>query len=266
MRPAVVLLALLLAAPLAAADHAYSHRYLVLAHVAGADGTPVAGAEIGLAPGFTSGACDERPTAWGARLPRLAARTDQDGLAALCLHSHEMTGAEKLDARAAGLNGTVAVDASARVTTVRAVVANASGAAGPLVVHARAWRAGEGQLEGVTVRGAALPNVRIDLTVTTSAGSFERNATTDGYGDVVFRVPVPAGATVTRVTLASAAGSRTLDAPPDRFLSEILSAAAIARSDLRLAPAAAGENPTPAAGLALVAAALLLGGALRRAR
>lgn len=90
----VCILALLLTAQVARADHTFSHRLVVVGRVVDAEGSPIEGAVVapeGLPHGVT-GACDDQPgsatRAWGET--KMRPRSDASGWFVHCFHDHDV--------------------------------------------------------------------------------------------------------------------------------------------------------------------------------
>lgn len=266
LRP-VFLLALLVVAPLAAADHVYSHRLVVTGRVVDPDGAPVAGQAVALTvvglqvggPCFDSG----------------EERTGPRGDYRLCRHAHAMPAGVRVNVTAAGASGEADVDPALRRAAVHLRtpepvpggrdVEGERTFARTFRVEGRVMTAATGpaQVEGVNV--TALPeqgrpvNVTLTLAGETLAAA---DATTDEHGDYAVDLAVddvPAGA---RVRLTTEGAQR--DAPAD---------AAVRRADLDLVLPGEETPPTleppgtrtprvplpwPLAVLALAAAGLVL--------
>ena len=98
---AAALLALLLLAPVAAADHAFSHRVYVMGRVLDAEGLPVPGEPVSVA--------FEGLTPLGACLGSKAETTSETGDFVVCRHAHGFAAANAT-IEVAGLRATRAVD------------------------------------------------------------------------------------------------------------------------------------------------------------
>lgn len=264
----LVLLALLLAAlPPAAADHVYSHRYLTLIHVAGAGGGPVANATVNATYGFaTEGACAARASAFGTQLAARSGKTDPTGTLALCTHAHAVASGATVTIEVAGFNATGRVDHETRLTIVEVTTDRAAGANASLL-HARLWRRGATDLEGVPVEGLALAATPVNLTFFYANGSERKQfATTDSYGDIAGRLP----AGVVRVAGEGAWGNFSSSVPTSGILSLVAPTPPRAASHLSLSAIPKPEERDEGGGsipmpLLLAAASLALAGR-RRAR
>ena len=213
----LALLALLAAtlAPLAAADHAYSHRLLVFGRVVDAAGVPVDNVTVSL---FFSGLSAEGPcvdqpgTSTEAFGPmRTRPTTDASGDFMFCHHVHAMSrtapGEALLRANVLGENVTarVALDPFFRASHV-VLRGNETMELRPEpgqghVVAARVWRpAPEGvTVEGVRVHGTTVNQVPVNVTVESGNMTARRNGTTNNYGDVALEMDIPLAAKTGRV-------------------------------------------------------------------
>lgn len=271
MRAAFLLIGLALAAcwaPLAGADHVFSHRTYVVGRVVDADGLPVADAPVSVAFDHLvpSGACyDQR-----------SSRTGPQGDFQLCYHTHAWN-ATNATVRVAGAEATVAVDPVLRKVSLL-LQAPAPAAAHDLTgvrVFNRTFHV-EGRVgtheaqvvreEGVPVFGLPVAgrNVTVRL-VADGRDLAEANATTDEMGDYAVDLDVaqlPPGARV-RVEMGAYAGGAEASATHRRADVDVM-------VDRRLpdlaSPGAPGSQAgrVPAPGVALVAASLVAAAVISR--
>lgn len=204
--PAILALVLLAsAAPLASADHVYSHRYLVLGRVVDAQGLPVENATVTVTPvGFESeGTCVNQPgtetDAFGPMRSRSV--TNSFGEFVFCLHAHTLpaTGASL---RVQALNETVVtpIDREFRMSFVLVHLpesspqANATAAASAYTVQGRVWTHQNATMEQIQVYGLTLGGLRVNVTVRSanSSETFNASTRTNAYGDFAVRLPTTA--------------------------------------------------------------------------
>lgn len=216
MRVPLVLSLLLLGAllvPVAAADHVYSHRYVVLGRVLDADGNPVLGVTVALAlRGVgTEGACANQPgtetEAFGPTTTRPT--TNALGEFTFCAHVHILPRASdaaqvELSVPQRNVTQAAPVDplfrSSVVVLRLPAAEPAANGTALDVThtVAGRLWREAPGEgvmLENVRVYGHTVNRVPVNVTVTTNEGHvLNASSVTNGYGDFSLRLPLPEGA------------------------------------------------------------------------
>ena len=224
----LALVALALLAPVAGADHVYSHRYLVHGRVVDAAGAPVPGVEVRFAfPGLqVEGGCGgQAGTQTDAFGPvRFVNVTNARGEFMTCAHAHAMpaNGSASVRVTAPGLDASAEapVDPEQRwsylVVRLDAAhpAANASLLAAEHTVLGRAWRPGPATLEGVRVLGATAGGVKVAVTLHPAEGEPVRaDATTNPYGDFAVRLPLAAAPGAGRVVVE--AGNITFEAPLD---------------------------------------------------
>lgn len=221
---ALALLAVSLALPLATADHAFSHRYIVFGRVVDASGDPVSGitVNLGYEPPFEpEGSCANQPNtdtqAWGPTTTRPV--TNDYGEFMFCFHTHSMsrtlpgTGIVRIDD--ADYEKRVEFDPYTRHSFVPIVLdqerAEPNPAASDFTLHATVWRdVGETFLEGVKVFGVTVDNAPVDITFTYNGKEpVKLSSTTNGYGDVAIRVPVTERVTSGTVTMTVANVTKT---------------------------------------------------------
>lgn len=206
----VVALAFLAVAalPLAAADHAYSHRYIVFGRVVDAENNPVPGLTLDLGyerPFEPEGACANQPNtntdAFGPT--RTNPVTNDFGEFIFCFHTHSMSrttpGAGILRIDALDIDKRFEFDGYTRYAFVPFVLdaphpaANKTAASEFYTVQGRAWRAAGGpvQVEGVRVYGDTIQNQPVNVTFSYNGKPEQTiNTATNGYGDFAVRVPV----------------------------------------------------------------------------
>lgn len=214
-----VLTSLLLAlVPTAAADHAYSHRYIVYGRVIDAENDPVPGltVDLGYKPPFKpEGPCGNQPgtetQAFGPT--RNQPVTNQFGEFTFCFHTHGLsrgtpgTGIVRIDAH--GVEKEVEFDGFMRYSFVPikldSVVPTANKTANEqfYTVLGRAWEAtpSEIKVEGVGVWGDTIYNTPFNVTIAIDGREPEVvSGQTNTYGDFAVRIPVasrPTGGSVT---------------------------------------------------------------------
>lgn len=224
-------LALAALLPLAAADHAYSHRYVIYGRVVDAENDPVPGltVDFGFEPPFKSeGQCANQPgtetEAFGPT--RTSPVTNQLGEFTFCSHTHSMsrgtpgTGTIRIDSL--DVEETFTFDGFMRYSFIPIKLdrahpsANGTALDQTYTVLGRVWRASDSEIkvETISVYGDTIQNTDFELTVAFD-GEEPRMLTgrTNGYGDFAMRVPVSARPTGGEVTLKI--DNRTFSAPVD---------------------------------------------------
>lgn len=229
---AFVLLTLL--APLASADHAYSHRFVIYGRVVDANGAAVQGYTVDFrAEYFTyEGTCspnqpNTETQAFGPTYTKPV--TNEFGEFTVCLHAHSMSRFEpgmghfrvttpqgnEVAAESHELNG------FSRVLFMNIALAEPASTGGATTldstytVAGRLWRpSGQTQIEGITVFGDTIQREHVNITLTYNDGkTVTTNATTNGYGDFSVRIPVEARPTSGTVRIEAA--GRAFEAPVD---------------------------------------------------
>ena len=257
MRRVLALAALLLLAlPLAWADHVFSHRVVVEGRLIGANDLPLPGVRVDVA------AVGER-LAEPCGQARQRGVTDEWGDFWLCYHKHDLVPGAWVTVSAGNASQVRPLDVDLRRVVFYLKDANASGVAPEewertYHLDGRLWERGAARLDGVNVTGVTLNGERVSFTTvnaTRAEGDEAKgstfNLTTDGFGDyaAVFRL-VPGERVEDAALVVEAAGVRQ-SAPLDaRFHRSTV--------DFRL-PIEAEEVPvprpgsgTPALGLPLV--------------
>ena len=204
--------------PLAGADHAYSHRYIVYGRVVDAENNPVPGLTVDLgyeAPFTAEGPCGNQPgtetQAFGPT--RNQPVTNQFGEFIFCFHTHSLsrgtpgTGIVRIESH--NVEQRVDFDGFMRYSFVPVkldtVVATANQTANEqfYTVLGRAWEASdtEVRVESIGVWGDTLHNMPFNVTIAIDGREPEVvSGTTNTYGDFAVRIPVesrPTGGTVT---------------------------------------------------------------------
>lgn len=183
---ALLLVLLLMPLPSAAADHVYSHRYVMEGRLLGSDGTPLPGREVGF---FAEGMhlrerCLEPP----------GNVTDENGDFRFCFHAHELNASAQVGVRVGNVTAARPIDTAFRKTVVILREPNETGVAPEgwnetHLVVGRAWRHGPQEMEGVRVYGNTVNGATVNVTLRTpSGGESAFQVTTDGHGD--FRIPL----------------------------------------------------------------------------
>lgn len=185
-RAVLALVALLLAVPLAGADHVYSHRFVFEGRLVGADGTPLANRTVEF---FATGDTFAEPCREGSRPV-----TDENGDFSFCFHKHGLDARTEVGVRSGNATVVKPMDTAFRKSVVTLVEPNETGVApegwdAAHLVAGRVWRSGAQELEGVRVFGVTLARVPVNVTVTDGAGGRDTmQVVTDGFGD--FRAPI----------------------------------------------------------------------------
>jgi hypothetical protein len=205
--------------PAAAADHAYSHRYIVFGRVVDAQDDPVPGLTVDLGyeePFEPEGPCADQPGTETAAFGRTRTTpvTNQYGEFVFCFHTHSMsrtvpgTGILRIDTLE--YEQRIEFDGFMRYSFVPIKLPNAQATANTTItdtnytVQGRVWRAtgGPTNVEGVRVYGDTVQNTPVVVTLAAEGQEpITVNATTNGYGDFWIRIPTPAQATSGTVTL-----------------------------------------------------------------
>lgn len=204
-------------APLAAADHAYSHRYIVFGRVVDAENNPVPGLTVDLGtqkPFNPEGPCaNQLGTDTDAFGPtRTTPVTNEMGEFMFCYHHHSMSrgtpGSGILALDPLGVEKPVEFDGFMRYSFVPVKLDTVSPSANKTAldelytVQGRAWRASDSEIkvEQVGVYGDTLHNEAFTVVVTFDGEDPQTfTGVTNNYGDFALRVPVterPTGGTV----------------------------------------------------------------------
>jgi len=210
----LALVAVAALAPAAAADHVYSHRYVVAARAVDDLGRPVPNTQLDLTvAGFERDVCRGFTQF----------TTDENGDFLLCIHQHAMPRDAEIVFGTPDGPLRFTPDPDTRHTYAAVRLAGAEGAIPDgwdrtFVVTGRLWReTGPIMLDNVPVNGEALRFAPVDVTLTFPDGrKVTKNATTDGYGD--YRVAFDVAARPSVTTLVSARSSAlnvTAEAPAD---------------------------------------------------
>lgn len=262
----LILLALTALAPLALADHAYSHRIVIYGRVIDAEGKPFPGLTVGATPQNmeTEGQCGSQPMtetdAFGPTQTKPV--TNEHGEFTFCIHAHRLSRAApgNIVIRIESLNylQTVNVDPFLRVHYVPIQLDQASAPArAPAftdhTILGRLWDPADDEVkvEGVPVFGSTIDRTPVNITLTLTNGtSIRTNTTTNNYGDFAVRVPLDEPADAARVTIEASGRTFEEDADP-------LTGATFVRAEY-------GERPTGRSMTAIVVigAVVVAGGAI----
>lgn len=212
---ALALLAATLLAPLAASDHAYSHRYIIYGRVVDANGDPVPGltVRLSLQELETEGNCANQPgtdtDAFGITTSRPV--TNQFGEFTFCSHVHVMyrpePGRALFDIPEANFSEEVTLDPYYRTSFVPLKLptvredANKTAAQTSYTVLGRLWREGSARthVESIRVFGDTVDNAPVNVTLEADGQTTRLNTTTNNYGDFAIRIPVAARPTSGKV-------------------------------------------------------------------
>jgi len=172
-----------------AADHAYSHRYVIVGRVIDAQGEP--------AMSWIASATISGPTASGEcpLSPASAPVTTASGDFFLCYHIHEMSGGT-VTVQGDSFSQTYPLDVNVRKTAVRIqlpitwATKDASAVANfhsQYTVRGRVWQPAPGSpVEGITVNGVVLPNEPVSVHMIFNSGTERAGSpATNTYGDFV---------------------------------------------------------------------------------
>lgn len=213
---AAALIALILTAsavllPLAQADHAYSHRYIVFGRVVDAAGNPVPGLTVNMGSpegdrNFEpEGPCADQPNteteAFGPTRTRPV--TNEFGEFVYCFHTHQMSRilppALTIAVDGTNYENEFEMDAYRRHSFVPIVLdevrpdANTDILDSTYTLQGTAWRQGsrDDNLEGVRVFGFTVDQAPVNVTFTYNGKApMQLSSTTNNYGDWAIRVPV----------------------------------------------------------------------------
>lgn len=177
---AVVALALA-AVPLGAADHAYSHRFVLEGRVVDEDGLPLPNRTVEF---FSVGGSFPAPCEGGH-----SPVTNVEGDFRFCFHVHELEASTRVGVRVGNATVEKAMDTAFRRSVVTVVVENETGEAPErwdrtYRVSGKVWRPGATIVEGVPVFGTALAGVPVNVSLLSAQGDVMRGTlVTDSYGD-----------------------------------------------------------------------------------
>jgi hypothetical protein len=206
----LALLASSLVLPLAASDHAYSHRYVIYGRVVDAAGNAVPGltVELGLKDLETEGPCANQPETETDAFGRTEDHrvTNAFGEFMFCRHVHSMSrsvpGTAILLLPGAGnVSRELELDPYYRTSFVSIQLpdarpeANAEILAKNYTVLGRLWREGDAKthVEGIRVFGETYDQGLVNVTLEIPGRDPIRvNTTTNNYGDFAVRIPVDA--------------------------------------------------------------------------
>lgn len=231
-RLALAFLAASVLLPVASADHAYSHRYIVFGRVVDAAGAPVPGVTVDLGyeePFRPEGACANQPdTETAAKGPtRSTPITNEFGEFIFCFHTHSMSrtlpGTAILAVEGTEVGRRFEMDPYMRhsyeiveLPDTRAN-ANADALTTTHTIEGTVWRAtgGETFLENIRVQGVTIDQEPVNVTIEYNGRPPETfEAKTNNYGDFAIRVPIEGPITSGKVTLGVAGETRTFDLSP----------------------------------------------------
>lgn len=220
MRASLVLLALVLLAAPAVADHVYTHRYTVSGRVLGPDGAPLANVTVeALVDGVSSREGDCKARAGEIRVSALkladANRTNGYGDFEVCAHVHALRSASSVQLRVAdGPWRNLTVDPGVRLTFITVQLDERPADAGEpapdwnrtLLVRARYWQPSRSPLEldFVPALGEALAGRAVHSALEGRVG--RATSVTDAYGDLAYYARV--NATAGNVTLTADGAER----------------------------------------------------------
>lgn len=233
-RAALVALAFLAMAfvPLAVADHAYSHRYIVYGRVVDAENNPVPGLTTDLGyekPFEPEGPCANQPgtetEAFGPT--RTSPVTNQFGEFIYCFHTHSMSrtspGTGILSIPSLEYEERIDFDGYMRYSYLPIKLDSARSESNKTIlnefytIQGRAWRpAGSDiRVEQVRVYGDTLHNQIVNFTFAYNGKDpVTLNTTTNNYGDFSIRVPVTERPTSGEVTMEINNATFSVDVDP----------------------------------------------------
>lgn len=201
---ALLVVATALLAPVATADHAYSHRFVFEGRLLDAEGLPIPDVEVAF---YSIG--QQFPEACPSDGHRPI--TDENGDFRFCFHAHELDPNTRVGVIAGNATLEKAMDTAFRRTVVTLVDAQAQGVApaeweDTFSITGKVWRSGSGIVEGVPVFGNAVIDAPVNLTLALPDGSHtEFELATDGFGDfdATFRIDEDVNASEVRVLVES---------------------------------------------------------------
>ncbi|GEM_PF-2949742 len=233
----LVALALLLIAsfaPLAAADHSFSHRYLIYGRVVDANHNPVQNVTVSVGyddvfAGNLEGPCANQPDteteAYG--VTKTVPVTNQYGEFMFCFHHHGLSRGlpGKITLRIDEENNysrTFDVDPYFRITQTTEQLDHVSAHANPdalnssYVIQGRIWRpAGKTvYVEGNPVFGNTVNNEAVNITFTHDGKTETFSTRTNNYGDFAYRVNVTQMPTSGTVAIQSVGETHTFNVDP----------------------------------------------------
>lgn len=204
-KAALLLVIVTLLLPLAVADHAYSHRYVIYGRVVDANGDPVPGLTVNIERhnfGNYEGTCADQPGTETEAFGRTQTIpvTNQYGEFMYCYHGHQIPRVDPPTATisVANTNFTkdVTFDANFRESFVAIQLPQVMDSANKQIldtsytVLGRIWRPGDATLEGVSVYGLTVVQTPVNVTLTLPDGTKEKmNTSTNNYGDFAVRIP-----------------------------------------------------------------------------
>lgn len=235
----VALLAVTALVPLAAADHAYSHRFIVYGRVVDANGDPVQGVTVdfGYRDFTPEGPCANQPDTETEAYGRTTTIpvTNGYGEFMFCVHTHSMsralpgTGILRIPEEG---NQTMEfeMDPYFRVNYVTFKLDHASERANKtsldhaFVVQGRYWvpHTGTVNVEGVGVFGHTVDNVPVNITFAHDGQTEQYETRTNNYGDFAYRVNTTTRPTSGTVTVSANGETRTYTLGADEIKTGIL--------------------------------------------
>lgn len=202
----VAWLMVLLLVPAGAADHVFSHRFIVEGRLIGGDGLPLAGRVVEL--NVTGERLSEPCVGGHDRV------TDAWGDFRFCFHRHEVSPLGVVRVSSGNASSTRPLDADLRRMVFFLVDENATGVAPQgwettYKVDGRVWERGLLILEGVRVSGVTYPTTKVNLTLLNVSDVTGRGAyyslLTDSFGDfaanIQFSLPQHAPVAIMRLSV-----------------------------------------------------------------
>lgn len=232
--------------PLAASDHAYSHRYIIYGRVVDANGDPVPALNVRL--GFEDvtgieGNCANQPGTETEAFGRTETRqvTNEHGEFIFCTHVHSLArsipGNSILSVE--GINVTTEIDVYYRTSYVVVKLpdvrenANKNVRDTTYTVLGRLWReTSSDRVEGIRVFGETVDNVPVNITLNYDGKTVTLNTTTNNYGDFAVRVPVESRPTSGTVLVEAVGETHSAPIDPATGASQIKIETEKARSPL----------------------------------
>lgn len=228
---ALALLAVAALAPVAEADHAYSHRYIVFGRVVDSAGNPVPGlnVDLGYQDFQPEGPCANQPNTETEALgtTRTTPVTNAYGEFIFCFHTHRMS--DQLVGhgivRLLDLDVTKEFDFDAYTRHSYVMIqldsvhpnADTDLLDESYTIQGTAWRKGgaDTYVDGVKVYGHTVDQAPVNITFAYNGKEpVTLTTTTNNYGDFAIRVPVTERPTTGQVTIEIAGDTETFSVDP----------------------------------------------------
>lgn len=184
----------------AAADHVYTHRYIIQGRVVDEEGRPVQGAVVNVelkgwfpADEGVEGPCPQEQAGQRTGERTFAAQTSPLGDYRFCIHAHQLIDAGSVVVTVGNQSAEEDKDMRSRIHLVHFTVASGVGAVGDTErfnseagIRGRLWRplSSGDRIEGIPAEGVAIARAPIHVTLVKPDGTEETgNGTTNNYGE-----------------------------------------------------------------------------------